>query len=113
MEQFLSEAKSASRVLGTLSGAQKKRILKEMADALRANSNDLLEANAIDMSDGEKNNLTSALMDRLFLDESRVDAMAVAVEEIAALKEPVGRVLDGWVTEDDLKLRRLVFLLVL
>jgi glutamate-5-semialdehyde dehydrogenase len=58
------------------------------------------------MADGEKNQLTSALMDRLFLDDKRIDAMAVAVEEIAALKEPVGRVLDGWVTEDDLKIEK-------
>ena len=106
MEKFLSEAKSASRVLSTLSGAQKNTILKEMAAALRTNTSDLLVANAKDMADGEKNNLTSALMDRLFLDESRVNAMAVAIEEIAALKEPVGRVLDGWVTEDDLKIEK-------
>lgn len=106
MEQFLQEAKSASRVLNTLSGREKNRILKEMAAALRANTKDLLEANALDMVDGKKNNLTSALMDRLFLDESRIDSMAVAIEEIAALKEPVGRVLDGWVTEDDLKIEK-------
>ena len=106
MEQFLQEAKSASRVLNTLSGKDKNRILKEMAEALRVNSSDLLEANALDMVDGEKNNLTSALMDRLFLDESRIDAMAKAVEEIAGLKEPVGRVLDGWVTEDGLKIEK-------
>jgi len=106
MEQFLQEAKSASRVLNTLSGKDKNRILKEMAEALRVNSSDLLEANALDMVDGEKNNLTSALMDRLFLDESRIDAMALAIEEIAGLKEPVGRVLDGWVTEDGLKIEK-------
>lgn len=106
MEQFLSEAKAASRVLNTLSGSEKNRILKEMAQSLRDNTSDLLEANALDMSDGEKNNLSSALMDRLFLDAERVDAMAVAVEEIAALKEPVGRVLDGWVTEDGLKIEK-------
>ena len=106
MEQFLQEAKSASRVLGTLSGSDKNRILKEMAEALRANTMDLLESNALDMSDGKKNNLTSALMDRLFLDEGRIDGMAVAIEEIAALKEPVGRVLDGWVTEDGLKIEK-------
>jgi glutamate-5-semialdehyde dehydrogenase len=46
------------------------------------------------------------LKDRLFLDESRVDGRAVAIEEIAALKEPVGRVLDGWVTEDGLKIEK-------
>ncbi len=106
MEQFLEEAKSGSRVLSTISGSEKNRILKEMAGALRNNTTNLLEANALDMSDGEKNSLTSALMDRLFLDEGRIDAMAVAIEEIAALKEPVGRVLDGWVTEDGLKIEK-------
>jgi glutamate-5-semialdehyde dehydrogenase len=45
-------------------------------------------------------------MDRLFLDESRINSMAVAIEEIASLKEPVGRVLDGWVTEDGLKIEK-------
>ena len=106
METFLKKAKSASRVLNTLSGSEKNRILKEMAAALRVNTPALIEANKKDMIDGEKSNLTSALMDRLFLDEGRIDSMAVAVEEIAALKEPVGRVLDGWVTEDGLKIEK-------
>jgi glutamate-5-semialdehyde dehydrogenase len=106
MEKFLSEAKSASRVLGALSGRDKNRILNEMAQALRDNTKKILEENAKDMDSGKQNNLSSALMDRLFLDEGRVDGMAVAIEEIAALKEPVGRVLDGWVTEDDLKIEK-------
>ena len=106
MEKFLEEAKNASRVLGAISGAEKNRILREMAQALRDNTNSLLEANTLDMSDGEKNNLSSALMDRLLLDEGRIDSMAVAIEEIASLKEPVGRVLDGWVTEDGLKIEK-------
>ena len=106
MEAFLQEAKASSRVLSTLSGAEKNRILKEMAAALRANTEDILKANALDMQDAEINNLTSALKDRLLLDEGRVDGMAVAIEEIAALKEPVGRVLDGWVTEDGLKIEK-------
>ena len=106
MEKFLSEAKSASRVLGTLSSKDKNRILREMAQALRDNTATLLEQNAKDIELGEQNNLSSALMDRLLLDEGRVEAMAVAIEEIAALKEPVGRVLDGWVTEDDLKIEK-------
>ncbi len=106
MEQFLQEAKSSSRVLNTLSGHEKNRILKEMANSLRANTMNLIEANAIDMMEGEKNKLSSALMDRLFLDEERIESMAVAIEEIAALKEPVGRVLDGWVTDDGLKIEK-------
>ncbi|PLY15598.1 MAG: glutamate-5-semialdehyde dehydrogenase [Sulfurimonas sp.] len=106
MEQFLAEAKEASRVFNTISGAEKNRILREMANALRESSANLIKANAIDIADGEKNNLSSALMDRLLLDEKRIDAMAVAIEEIAALKEPVGRVLEGWVTEDGLKIEK-------
>jgi len=106
MDKFLQEAKDASRVLGELSGSQKNRILKDMANALRSNTMDLLEANALDMSAGKENNLSSALMDRLLLDEGRINSMAVAIEEIAALKEPVGKVLDGWVTEDGLKIEK-------
>jgi glutamate-5-semialdehyde dehydrogenase len=106
METFLQEAKASSRVLSTLSGADKNRILREMAQALRAQTGDILKANTLDMQDAERNNLTSALKDRLLLDEGRVDGMAVAIEEIAALKEPVGRVLDGWVTEDGLKIEK-------
>jgi len=106
MEKFLEEAKASSRVLAQLSGADKNRILREMANALRANTMSILEANARDMADAEVNQLTPALKDRLFLDEKRIEAMAVAIEEIAALKEPVGRVLDGWVTEDGLKIEK-------
>lgn len=106
MEKFLQEAKNSSRVLLELSTSQKNKILREMAVAIRANTMSLLEANALDMRDAELNNLSSALKDRLYLDEKRVDAMAVAIEEIAALKEPVGRVLDGWVTENGLKIEK-------
>jgi len=106
MEDFLIKAKSSSRVLNALSGSEKNRILREMAEALRSNTMTLIEENAKDMADGKKNNLSSALMDRLLLDESRIESMAVAVEEIAALKDPVGRILDGWVTEDGLNMQK-------
>ena len=106
MEQFLNEAKKSSRILANISGSEKNRILKEMATALRENSKTLLVENKKDMELAEVNNLSSALKDRLFLDENRIDSMAVAIEEIAGLKEPVGRVLDGWVTEDGLKIEK-------
>ena len=106
MEAFLQEAKTASRVLLELSGADKNRILREMASALRTNSEMILQANALDMADADTNNLEASLKDRLLLNVERVDAMAVAIEEISALKEPIGRVLDGWVTEDGLKIEK-------
>ncbi|MDY0116852.1 MAG: glutamate-5-semialdehyde dehydrogenase, partial [Sulfurimonadaceae bacterium] len=106
MENFLKEAKESSRVLATLSSAKKNLVLKDMADALRANMINLIEANAFDMRDADKSDLSSALKDRLYLDETRIEGMAKAIEEIAALKEPIGRVLDGWVTEAGLKIEK-------
>ncbi len=106
METFLQEAKASSRVLSTLSGSEKNRILKAMAQRLREECGAILEANAIDMRNAEENDLTSALKDRLFLDENRVEGIAKAIEEIAALKEPVGRVLDGWYADAGFKIEK-------
>ena len=106
MEKFLSEAKDASRVLSTISGREKNRILREMAQALRDSAPCIIDENKKDMDDGEKNNLSSALMDRLLLNEARVEGMAKAIEDISALKEPVGRVLDGWITETNMKIEK-------
>jgi len=106
MEAFLEEAKASSRLLASLSSADKNRILKEMAQALRDNRAAILQANAIDMEDAERNDLSPALKDRLLLDENRVEGMAAAIEEIAALKEPVGRVLDGWYADAGFKIEK-------
>ncbi len=106
MEAFLAKAKESSRVLTTLSGTEKNRILKEMATALRDHSNEILKANSLDMAAAETNALSSSLKDRLFLDKGRVEGMAVAIEEIASLKEPVGRVLDGWYADAGFKIEK-------
>ena len=106
MEQFLQKAKSASRIVATMSGSERNRILREMADALRVNTAKIIQANSIDMRKADEENLASSLKERLLLDEKRIDAMAVAIEEIAALKDPVGRVIDGWVTEAGLKIEK-------
>lgn len=106
MESFLQEAKKASRVLSTLSGTQKNNILKAMAQGLRDDMPVILQANAIDMENAETNDLSAALKDRLLLDEGRIEGMAVAIEEIAALKEPVGRVLDGWYADAGFKIEK-------
>jgi glutamate-5-semialdehyde dehydrogenase len=106
MESYLKEAKEASSVLATLSGEVKNRVLRAIADALEDRSAAIVEANRIDMAEGEKNGLSPALMDRLFLDGARIGAMAQAVREIAQLKEPVGRVLEGWVTDNGLRIEK-------
>jgi glutamate-5-semialdehyde dehydrogenase len=89
-----------------MNGSGRNRILQEMAQSLRANTMSILEANGLDMAHAETENLAESLKERLMLDEKRIEAMAVAIEEIAALKDPVGRVLDGWVTEAGLKIEK-------
>ncbi|HEX5328896.1 glutamate-5-semialdehyde dehydrogenase [Sulfuricurvum sp.] len=106
MEHFLEKAKSASRTLAILSGSERNRILREMAEALRSNTMNIIEANAIDMKKADEEDLSSSLKDRLMLDEKRLEAMAVAIEEIAALKDPIGRVIEGWITEAGLKIEK-------
>jgi len=106
MQQFLQNAKEAASVMSGLSDGVKKDILKQMAEALRANSQKILKQNAIDMENAKKSNLSSALIDRLLLNEQRVEAMAISLEEIAALKDPVGRVIDGWTLENGLRLQK-------
>ena len=106
METFLKEAKASSSVLSQLSGTQKNDVLRQMAQALRDEVKTILEANELDMAEAEVNNLSLALKDRLLLNDARIEGMATAIEEIAALKEPVGRVLDGWFADAGFKIEK-------
>jgi len=106
MENFLEKAKSASRILATMSGSERNRILREMAEALRANTMNIIEANALDMRSADENDLAPSMKERLLLDEKRIESMAVAILEIAALKDPIGKVIEGWVTEAGLKIEK-------
>jgi glutamate-5-semialdehyde dehydrogenase len=106
MREFLKKAKASTQVVATLDGKTKNRILNEMADALLENSATIVSENEKDMSAGKENSLDSALLDRLLLDESRVTAIAQSLREISGLKEPVGRVLEGWVTDDNLRIEK-------
>ncbi len=106
MEQFLIEAKKSSTVVATLSSRVKKDILNQMADALSKNRDFIIKENSKDMQNAKDNNLSSAMVDRLLLNEDRVDAMAKSLREIAMLKEPVGRVLDGWWTDDNIRIEK-------
>ncbi|WP_187646755.1 glutamate-5-semialdehyde dehydrogenase [Nitrosophilus labii] len=106
MEEFLKRAKISASVLSQITGEKKKKVLKEMAEALVRHEKEILEANAIDMQYAEENGLSTALKDRLLLNKKRVLDMANSVAEIAALKDPVGRVLDGWVLDNGLRIEK-------
>ena len=106
MTEFLKKAKACTSKISTLDGKTKNRILNEMADALIANTKEIIRENEKDMAAGKKSNLDSALLDRLLLDEKRVSDIANSLHEISALKEPVGRILEGWVTDDNLRIEK-------
>ena len=106
MKEFLKQAKACTQTIATLDGKTKNRILNEMADALVTNTKLIVSENKKDMEAGKKSNLDVALLDRLLLDETRVAAIANSLREIAALKEPVGRVLEGWVNDDNLRIEK-------
>jgi len=73
MEDFLIKAKESSRVISQLTSNQKNEILLHMAKALRDNSAVIIQENKRDLADADRNNLSSALRDRLLLDTSRID----------------------------------------
>ncbi len=106
MEQFLRTAKESQTVLNGIKGEAKNNVLRAMSEGLRTHMGVIIEANKKDMEYATQAKLSSALLDRLLLDEKRIEAMAQSIEEIAMMNEPVGRVLDGWINKDGLKIEK-------
>ena len=99
-------AKDAAAKLAVTSTEDKNRILLAMANALRENCDRILEANAFDIENGRKNNMSESLIDRLMLNQDRIEVMAKGIEDVIKLDDPVGRIL--WETErpNGLKIQR-------
>jgi glutamate-5-semialdehyde dehydrogenase len=88
-------AKRAARELARIDSAVKDAALEAIAAELQARSSEILEANERDMQSGRDDGIGEALLDRLRLDEGRIDAIARAVRQIVALSDPVGEVIEG------------------
>lgn len=99
-------AKDAAAKLAIASTKDKNKILLAMANALRENCDKILEANAVDIENGRKNNMSESLIDRLMLSKDRIEGMAKGIEDVINLPDPVGRIL--WETErpNGLKIQR-------
>lgn len=106
MTQLASQAKAASRMLARLSTAEKNRCLENMADALEKSGEVIKQANTADMETGARMGLSGAMLDRLKLDEKRIASMAKGLREVAALPDPIGRILDERVRPNGLKLQK-------
>ncbi|WFP77632.1 glutamate-5-semialdehyde dehydrogenase [Mesorhizobium sp. WSM4906] len=99
-------ARTAARPLAVATTKAKNDALAAMADAILSNEQAILEANAVDMSNGEEVGLSASFMDRLKLTPSRIKAMADGIREIAALKDPVGDVIAEWDRPNGLHIER-------
>ncbi len=107
MTQLAKQAKAASRELAKLTTAEKNACLLAMATALEQNADTIKQANALDMEFGAKHGLSAAMLDRLKLDDKRISGMARGLREVAALPDPVGKVLDERVRPNGLKLQKI------
>jgi glutamate-5-semialdehyde dehydrogenase len=101
-----AQAKDASRVLATLDSETKDAALRAVAHELEARVDEIVEANAGDLEDGRAAGLTSALLDRLTLNEERVRAMADGVRTIVELPDPIGEELESRTLYNGLQLRK-------
>ena len=100
-------AKRAARSLASLDASVKNAALECVAQALQASTQEILDANRADVAAGREAGLSPALIDRLTLDESRIEAMAAGVRAIAALPDPVGEVLEEFRRPNGLAIRKL------
>ena len=89
-------AREAARLLARAGAAQKSQALQASAAALRDRQALILEANAQDMAAARQKGLSGAMLDRLLLNAERVEAMALGLEDIDALADPVGEVIGDW-----------------
>ncbi len=96
IHQMGRQARAAAYQLAKLTSADKNAILREMAAAIRRHAPEILAANAVDLAAGSQKGLSNAMLDRLMLDEKRVEAMAVGIDQVATLPDPVGEIIAAW-----------------
>ncbi len=106
LEKMGAQAQAAARTLSQLQTVEKNEALLSIADALEKNAAQILQANQKDIEAGKKNGLTDVLIERLTLNDDRMKGMQNGLRQIAHLKDPIGQVDEGWVTEDGLRISK-------
>ena len=106
METLGQKAKEAARSISSAGTALKDNALQAISQALNANVQRILDANAVDMKNAQENNMTPAMQDRLKLDEKRIASIANAVLKVKALPDPIGEEIGGWLRPNGLRIRQ-------
>ncbi|EFC90717.1 gamma-glutamyl phosphate reductase [Dethiosulfovibrio peptidovorans DSM 11002] len=99
-------AREAARSLALAGRKEKDRALREMASSIRSRRDPIVEANGLDLEEGRKAGLSEPLLERLTLDDRRIESMAVGLEQIAVLPDPIGAGLGSYINEDGLEISR-------
>lgn len=107
MLQLGKNARTASHALALASTVQKNQALRAMARLIRQNSSEILSANALDLDLARAKVLKASFVDRLTLSPSRIEAMAIGLEEIAELEDPVGKVSEKWKRPNGMEISRI------
>ena len=102
IRNIAAAAREASFAMAKLSSSVKNELLMDMAMALINNAPHIIEENRKDLAAGEEHGLSTAMLDRLMLDEARIKGMADAIREVAALPDPVGEVTGMWKRPNEL-----------
>lgn len=106
MKELGINALEAKDFLSTVTTEQKDLALQAIADGLRENSAQIIEENEKDLKRGKANGLPEALLDRLMLNEDRIEGIAKGVEDVKALPDPCGRVLEEVIRPNGLKIQK-------
>ena len=99
-------ARQAARVLALASSEQKDAALAAMAASIRASAKEILAANAEDVAEAKAGGMSSAFVDRLALNDARVNAMADGIDVVRAIKDPVGIVTESWTRPNGMTIER-------
>ena len=106
LERFGINAKEAEKTLMVASSEKKNQALKKIAEGLIENTDKIIEANKVDLENGEKNVMAKSMLDRLKLDKERIEGMAKGVLDVATLPEPVGRILSATERPNGLRIEK-------
>ena len=106
LERLGINAKEAEKTLMVASSEKKNQALKKIAEGLIENTDKIIEANKVDLENGEKNGMAKSMLDRLKLDKERLEGMAKGVLDVATLPEPVGRILSATERPNGLRIEK-------
>jgi len=106
IHQMGRQARAAAYQLAQLTSGEKNAILRAMAAAIRKATPELVAANALDLAAGTEKGLSAAMLDRLRLDETRIEAMAAGIDQVATLPDPVGQVMDKWTRPNGIEIEQ-------